>query len=180
MLPNFSVRKQVHPITVRSQFRFANRSTCSPDGWPCELAAYFLSYGEGRLSGIASTIFTPELVGDWPQPVVVVGGVVAVVDCFECSASSAWLVSTSALEVACQKVVFTSCAFHSIFAWALLKKNTQNAMHAGGAMRHPTSSGGHSQPSDPAVLHSKQRPLPLGVSLVGHLYERHFVCTGEI
>lgn len=62
----------------------------------------------------------------------------------------------------------------------IVKKNTQNAMHAGGAMRHPTSSGGHSQPSDPAVLHSKQRPLPLGVSLVGHLYERHFVCTGEI
>lgn len=27
---------------IQSLFRFANRNTCSPDGWPCELASYFL------------------------------------------------------------------------------------------------------------------------------------------
>ena len=38
VLPYFSVREHFHPITLP----VCKSNTCSPDGWPCELASYFL------------------------------------------------------------------------------------------------------------------------------------------
>lgn len=92
-----------------------------------------------------------------PQSVRVVGGVVAVVDCCECSANSAWLAWSSALQLACEKVVFTSCAFHSIFAWALLKSHKMQCAQVGqrGTQRHPEATG--KRPIQPSFTRASDR-----------------------